>query len=127
MADPRFLLDTNICIHLIEGLSDVARRRVEVNASGTVVTSVIAYAEVMRGADLASARARRVTDAFFDACPVLSFDAQAALAFRTVPFKRGKFDHLIAAHALALDLTLITANPRDFAEIPGLRVEDWSR
>ena len=36
-------------------------------------------------------------------------------------------DRLIAAHALALDLTLVTNNERDFADVPGLRIENWTR
>jgi tRNA(fMet)-specific endonuclease VapC len=37
----------------------------------------------------------------------------------------GAYDLLIAAHALSLDLTLVTNNLREFARIPGLRVENW--
>ena len=44
-----------------------------------------------------------------------------------LPFARHRFDRLIAAHALALDLTLVTANVRDFYDLPGLKVEDWTR
>jgi len=41
--------------------------------------------------------------------------------------ERHRFDQLIAAHTLALNLTLVTANPRDFRDIPDLRVEDWTK
>jgi tRNA(fMet)-specific endonuclease VapC len=37
----------------------------------------------------------------------------------------GNHDLLIAAHALALDLTLVTANVREFRRVEGLRVENW--
>ena len=126
MADPRFLLDSNICIYLLEGLSDKARSQVERRAPGELITSMIVYAEVMRGLREDDARGRALTDAFFEVVPVVPFDKAAALAFRRVPFRRGGFDRLIAAHALALDLTLITNNPRDFADIAGLRVENWT-
>ena len=43
-----------------------------------------------------------------------------------LPFKRGSFDRLIGAHALSLGLTLITANQRHFADMPGLKVENWT-
>ncbi|MFZ1368469.1 MAG: VapC toxin family PIN domain ribonuclease, partial [Sphingorhabdus sp.] len=42
------------------------------------------------------------------------------------PFKRGNFDRLIAAHALSLGLTIISQNTRDFADVPGLKVENWT-
>jgi tRNA(fMet)-specific endonuclease VapC len=45
----------------------------------------------------------------------------------TMPCRRHSFDRLIAAHALALDMTLVTNNTRHFADIPGLRVENWTR
>ena len=64
---------------------------------------------------------------FFSTFPVLPFDEEAARAFALVPFRRAKFDRLIAAHALALKLTLVTANARDFRDIRDLKVEDWTK
>ena len=58
---------------------------------------------------------------------LLPFDEAAVRAYAALPFRRGSFDRLIAAHALALDLTLVTSNVRDFADIPGLLVENWTR
>jgi tRNA(fMet)-specific endonuclease VapC len=57
---------------------------------------------------------------------VLPFDEAAARAYARLPFKRGRFDRLLAAHALSLDLTVITNNERDFSDIAGLRVENWT-
>ncbi len=37
----------------------------------------------------------------------------------------GPNDLFIAAHALALDATLVTANLREFSRVPGLKIEDW--
>ncbi|MES2338036.1 MAG: type II toxin-antitoxin system VapC family toxin [Pseudomonadota bacterium] len=126
VTEPEFLLDANVCIYVIEGLAPALRERIEDSSIGALATSAIAYAEVMRGVDMSNPAANAVAAAFFDICVVLPFDARAALAFRRVPFRRGRFDHLIAAHALALNLTLVTANDRDFADIPGLRVENWT-
>ena len=58
---------------------------------------------------------------------MLPFDEDAARAYARVPFRRGKLDRLIAAHTLALDVVLITANDRDFADVPGLKIEDWTK
>ena len=63
---------------------------------------------------------------------VLPFDAAASPAygnlFQHVRKRRNSFDRLIAAHAhaLAIGATLVTANGRDFTDVPGLVVEDWS-
>jgi tRNA(fMet)-specific endonuclease VapC len=119
------LLDSNICIYLIEGLSEKARHQVERFEPGEVVTSAVAFAEVMLRVDEADTKASANARAFFAEIPVLPFDDQAALAYRKVPFERHRFDHLIAAHALSRDLLLITHNTRHFGRVPGLRVENW--
>jgi tRNA(fMet)-specific endonuclease VapC len=124
-AQPRVLLDSNLCIYLIEGLSEEARFKVERFAPGEVVTSAVAFAEVMLKVDPDDPFATANADAFFAAVPVLPFGAGAALAYRSVPFERHRFDHLIAAHALSLNLTLVTRNMRHFVSVPGLRVENW--
>lgn len=58
--------------------------------------------------------------------PVLPFDEQAAHKYAIIPFKRASYDRLIAAHALALGVTLVTDNEADFADVPGLSVENWT-
>lgn len=124
--EPHFLLDTNICIYLLEGRGgDIVRQRIEAAARGALVTSTIVQAEVMIGAvdrDMIGA-----SDALFAMIPPLPFDQAAARVYATLPFRRGNLDRLIAAHALSLGLTLITNNERDFADIPGLSVENWTR
>lgn len=126
MAEPAFLLDTNICIYLLDGTSLVARTRAERQVRGSLATSAIAYAELVRGLDLGKAAIREAVAQFFAVVTVLPFDAAAGDAYRNIPFQRGRFDHLIAAHALALGLTLVTNNERDFADVPGLCVENWT-
>jgi len=68
----------------------------------------------------------KVLEAFIRDVPPVPFDTAAARQYAELHFRRGSFDRLIAAHALALDLTLITNNERDFADIPDLRVENWT-
>lgn len=127
MTEPFALLDTNICIYLIEGKSDLARQRVEECAPGAVVTSAICYAELLRGVPPDDQQAKRAVDDFFAIVPVLDFDRHAAETFRSFPFRRHRLDRLIAAHALALGVILVTSNVDDFAVIPGLKVENWTR
>lgn len=126
MTEPRFLLDSNICIYVLLDQAGASARAVTSQRVGSVVTSSIVYAEVMRGIPpsdtLALANARR----FFEIIEPLPFDRAAADVCLAIPFRRGAYDRLIAAHAMSLGLTLITNNERDFADIPGLKIENWT-
>ena len=118
MADPEFLLDANICIYILEGRSERAAERFTSCAVGQLVTSAVAYAEVMIGA----VRRDKLDEAasLFEQIQVLPFDAAAADIYAHMPFKRGSYDRLIASQALALGLTVVTSNESDFANVPGL-------
>lgn len=126
MADPRFLLDTNICIYMLAGLSDPTARRLSDCVPGEVVTSAICYCEIMRGIDQNDADQMAAVRKFFTTIPVAPFGLEAALAYNQMPFQRHRFDRLIAAHAMALKVALVTNNEKDFGGIPGLRVENWT-
>ena len=127
MADPQFLLDSNICIYVLADAEGPSAQRIGRAAMGSVVTSVIVYAEVMRGIGGEHGEALRSASRFFAIVPALSFDQAAADRYARLPFRRASLDRLIAAHALSLDLTLITNNVADFADIPDLRVENWTQ
>jgi tRNA(fMet)-specific endonuclease VapC len=127
VTEPSFLLDSNICIYLLEGRSDLTRDRLQECAPGEVITSSIVFAEVTRGIDRANVGAIASADRFFQLIEPLPFDQSAAEAYLRVPFRRGRFDRLIGAHALALGVTIVTANEADFADIPGLKIENWIR
>ncbi len=123
----RFLLDTNTLVYIAEGGKPKLRQIVSMMRPGEIVTSSIVWAEFARGDGLSGPLAPRMLALFEKRFPVEAFDAAAALRFARLPFKRDRFDRLIAAHALALDLTLITNNEADFTDIPDLRVENWTR
>ena len=125
MSAPKYLIDANLCINILEGGSTKAAQRLSSCEVGQVVTSAVAYAEVMVGAE----RRKRVEKAlaFFAQVPVLPFDEAAGRAYSRLPFKRGSYDRLIAAHALALGLTVVTSNLKDFADVPGLKIENWTK
>ena len=127
MTDPRFLLDTNICIYLAEQSSPRLTNRLEECERGALVTSAIVYAEFVRGIDWTLPNAEQTLAALFDDIAILPFDAAAARQYSSLPFVRHRLDGLITAHALSLGLTLITANLRDFAAVEGLKVEDWTQ
>lgn len=122
----RYLLDTNIIVALtINEDEGVVRRAAECDA-GEMVTSSIALAEVALGTERGQPPAIEQLQAFIEEVPVLDFDYNAALAYAQLPFKRGSFDRLIAAHALSHQLTVVTKNEKDFADLPGLKVENWT-
>ncbi len=127
MADPAFLLDSNICIYVLEGRGENLRNRIEDHSPGELVTSSIVFAEVMRGLDSQDRTKFARAEKFFEAFAVQPFDRKAARCYRDVPFRRGRFDRLIAAHALALELTVVTSNIDDFSDVAGLKVEDWTQ
>lgn len=126
MTDPAFLIDTNIAIYVLNDAASPVALRLATMALGSVVISAIAYAEVMRGIPPHETQALASARRLFELVAVQPFDAGAALAYARLPFRRGSFDRLIAAHALALGLTLVTNNEGDFADMPGLKIENWT-
>lgn len=120
------MLDTNVIIDAIEARSPPLAGRMAECDEGDLVTSVIAYSEAALGSVHGKPPPLQVLDAFLEDIPVLDFDRDAALAYAALPFKRGRFDRLIAAHALSRDLIVVTDNEQDFRDVPGLRVENWT-
>ena len=122
MTPPRWLLDSNIAIYLLQGNAPHALARLHKCALGTVVTSSICLAEMLIGLRPSEVPGLQP---LLSIIAVEPFDEAAARIYATLPFRRASYIRLIAAHALSRDLTLITANLADFADIPGLAVEDW--
>ena len=129
----QYMLDTNICIHLIERQPPQVMARFAALDKGDVVMSVVTFAELRHGVErdprhkAAANRALAMLQGFI---PVMPFDVDAAVRYgelaAAVPNRRrDALDRLIAAHALDLQLALVTNNEADFAGYPGLRVENW--
>ena len=122
----RFLLDSNILIALaLDTNAALADRAGDCDAD-EMVTSVIAYAEVVHGSVRGKPPSFTGLETLIEEVPVLPFDYTAARAYATLSFKRASYDRLIAAHALSLGLTVVTDNVAHFADVPGLRVENWT-
>lgn len=129
------MLDTNICIYLIKEHPPSVLERFATHAVGDIGISVITLAELEYGVSKSSrpAKNREALDQFISPLEVAPFDRQATAAYgklRTTLEKRGQsigsMDLLIAAHALSLDVRLITRNVREFGRVPSLRIEDWA-
>jgi len=129
----RYLLDTNICIYLMKRQPIEVAERLAQCYVGEVAISAITLAELEYGVNCSGesrVQNRRALDSFLEDIPALPFDSPAALAYGPVRFasqdrKRDALDKLIAAHAVALDVTLVTNNEADFRGYPGLKIENW--
>jgi tRNA(fMet)-specific endonuclease VapC len=130
----RYMLDTDICIYTInQKPSAVLRAFREHEAAGLGISSVTA-AELFFGvARTGSQRNLTALHRFLDTLEIAAFDAGAAqvcgslrawLVAQGTPI--GPYDTLIAAHAQALGVTLVSNNTREFERVPGLRVENWA-
>lgn len=126
MTEPAFLLDSDICIYLLKGASEKLAARLAGQPAGSVAISAVSLAEVGLGYGAGVSRSPEM-QAFRQNIPVLAFDEAAAGIYAILPFKRGRSDRLIAAHAIARGLMLVTNNERDFADIAGLKIENWTR
>jgi tRNA(fMet)-specific endonuclease VapC len=122
----RYLLDTNVIVALTINAEENIVHRAALCDAGEIVTSSIALAEVALGVERGQPPTMDELTAFTDEVPVLDFDHAAALAYAQLPFKRGSFDRLIAAHAVSRGLIVVTKNEKDFADVPGLKVENWA-
>ncbi len=120
------MLDANTCIYLLSNTKPALTRRVAECDAGSLVVSAIVFAEIALGSAQGKLPPAHVLDAFQAEVPVLPFDESAARAYATLKFRRGSFDRLIAAHALSLGLPIVTTNVADFADVPGLQLENWA-
>lgn len=129
---PRYMLDTNMVIYLMKNQPESVAKRFAQCFVGDVVMSAITFAELEYGVEACTdpARERQKLLALTEDIPVLSFDQKAAIAYGPIhqamrDSEKDHFDKLIAAHAVALNVVLVTNNLRDFAKYPGLQSENW--
>jgi tRNA(fMet)-specific endonuclease VapC len=130
----KYMLDTNMCIYLMKHQPPQVRDRFAACFVGDVVISAVTLAELEFGIACSSPEVqdanRAALDSVLEDIPVAPFDTQAARAYGPIRAaykdrKRDALDKLIASHAVALGVTLVTNNEADFVNYPGLRVENW--
>lgn len=133
-----YLLDTNVCIALINGTSSKVRARFAHAArqKAVLATSAIVVYELWYGvakSELAARNARALAAFLNSNIEVIEYserDAHAAGEIRAELERRGErigeYDTLIAGQAYCRNLTLVTANTREFARVKTLNAEDWT-
>ena len=129
-----YLLDTNICIHLIQVHPPQVVERFRKLSVGQVLMSVVTYAELRHGVERCSPEDREVAEhalgRLVARVPVLPFEERAAESYGLIAAavrdrRRDALDRLIAAHAVSIGAALVTNNEADFRDYPGLVVENW--
>lgn len=126
------LLDTSVAIALLDGDQAIFERRHD--QADVAFLSVVSRLELIPGLyrdGLFQPRHAEHLAAFLDEVELLPFTSNEVDAYSAIIASRGfsrrlVVDRMVAATALANDLTLATLNPRDFCDIPGLGTEDWS-
>jgi tRNA(fMet)-specific endonuclease VapC len=129
----RYMLDTNICIHVAKNYPPKLRERFNRLAEQLCISSVT-LAELCYGAEKSARRLQNIQaiEHFVGRLEILSFSPRAAAhhgQIRAELERRGRsvgpYDMLIAAHARAEGLTIVTNNIREFRRIPGMQIENW--
>jgi tRNA(fMet)-specific endonuclease VapC len=130
---PLYLLDTNILSDLIRNPAGNVAKRIAEKGEDTVCTSIVVAGELRFGARKKNAKPLldRVEE-LLNILEILPLDAEVDRHYAEIRTTLeacgtsiGPNDLLIAAHSLALDLTLVTANTTEFSRVRGLPVENW--
>ena len=127
------LLDTNICIHVINARPPAVLERFRQHRMGEIGVCSVVAAELAYGvAKSGSTRNRQALEMFLAPLVILPFDEAAVWVYgdlRTELERKGTpigtLNTTIAAHALSQQSTLLTNNTREFARVPGLALENW--
>lgn len=132
----KYMLDTNICIYIINKKPEKVLRHFMAHTVGDIGISSITLSELRYGVEKSQhiQKNREALNAFLLALEIADFDAEAALSYgivRTALEKAGmpvgSMDMLISAHALSLGVTLVTNNVLEFTRIKNLNIADWSK
>jgi tRNA(fMet)-specific endonuclease VapC len=129
-----YLLDTDICIYILNQGDPKLRKKFQEKAAARLAVSALTEAELYYGA-LHSRKAKQNWERvgiFLEPLEIIPFTSREAMGFaeiKEILFRKGKpigaIDMMIAATALAHDLTLISNNVKHFTNIPKLKFENW--
>ncbi len=132
----RYLIDTNICIYIMNKHPAAVIKRFKQFELGEIGISAITVSELQYGVAKSNYREnnQQRLEEFIAPLEILTYDEMAARAYGDIRFGLeecgqpiGPLDLLIAAHALSKDLVLITNNDKEFKRIKKLKVENWAK
>jgi tRNA(fMet)-specific endonuclease VapC len=130
----KFLLDTDTCIYALKQNATVLEHLLD-HSRQDVAVSVITEAELRTGAakSASAAKTLRLIENFLRPLAILEFTSSDAASYALVRAKLeragtpiGPLDTLIAAHAVARKLVLVSNNEREFTRVAGLHVQNWT-
>ena len=131
----KYILDTNICIYIINEKPDKVLRKFELYPVYEFGISSITHAELQYGIEKSKNKNtnQAALDEFLLPLTILPFHGQRLVtcygeiraSLESKGQMIGPLDMLIAAHALSLDLTIISNNIKEFSRIPNLKCENW--
>lgn len=128
-----YMLDTNICIHVMKTYPPRLRERFNRLAEQLCISS-ITLGELHYGAEKSARRAENLTaiEHFVARLEILPFGPKAAAHYGQMRAELeragtpcGPHDMQIGGHARSEGLTVVTKNVREFGRMPGLRAESW--
>jgi tRNA(fMet)-specific endonuclease VapC len=133
--EPRYLLDTNICIYIRQERPKEVLQRFRKLRPREAVLSVITYGELLYGAAKSAHRTaalERLRE-LVRLLPAMALPETASETYGVVRAELeskgqmiGNSDLWIAAHALAAELILVTNNEKEFRRVRGLKVQNWT-
>ncbi|MBF7683972.1 type II toxin-antitoxin system VapC family toxin [Acinetobacter sp. B5B] len=129
-----YMLDTNICIYVINNKPLHVFEKFKQFELGQLAISSITAAELAFGVEKSgSERNKQALNKFLTPLEILPYDDQTIWHYaklrqnlQSTGKTIGSLDMLIAAHALALDMVLVTNNLKEFERVEGLKLENWA-
>lgn len=130
-----YMLDTDISSYIMKRSHEAVLKRLRKIPVADVCISAITKSELMFGVEISPRRQQdqAALDLYLQHVEVLDYPSDAASHYASIRATLkskgamiGANDLLIAAHARALGLTLVTNNTREFSRISGLKIENWT-
>lgn len=133
MTGFRYMLDTNVISQMVRSPAGAVTTRVAEVGTDSLCTSAIVASELRYGLrKKGSNRLSSLVENALERIAIVPYDEDVSWKYAEARFELEKIgqpigytDLFIAAHALALGLTLVTDNVREFARVRGLNVENW--
>ena len=130
----KHLLDTNICIYIIKKKPPTVLNKLYSCEIDDIAISSITVSELEYGVQKSQfqERSKLALTEFLLPFRIMNYDSEAASKYGLIRSSLeklgqpiGAMDYLIAAHAMSLDLILVSNNIKEFSKIEGLKYENW--